>query len=121
MYLGRIVEQGSVEEILLNPRHPYTKALLSVASNADREHPALIPGEPPDPTAIPRGCRFHPRCPRRRQLADEGIDVSLCTSRDVALSTIGAAEVACFFAEEQSDKVATALSRRAAPASPGPD
>ncbi len=111
MYLGRIVEQGTVEEVLLHPRHPYTKALLSVAPNAEREHPALIPGEPPDPTAIPRGCRFHPRCPRRRQLAGEGVDVSICTSRDVALRSIGAAEVACFFAGEKSAEEATGLTR----------
>jgi peptide/nickel transport system ATP-binding protein len=68
MYLGRIVEVGPTEEVLADPRHPYTKALLSVAGDgvAGSVHdarPVLLAGEPPDPTRIPRGCRFHPRCP----------------------------------------------------------
>jgi oligopeptide/dipeptide ABC transporter ATP-binding protein len=119
MYLGRIVEQGTVEATLLNPRHPYTRALLSVAPNAGRQHPALIPGEPPDPTAIPRGCRFHPRCPRRRELARQGVDVSVCTERDVALRVIGGAEVACHFAQEQSGEVAATASAAAPRGCPG--
>ncbi|MCA1219204.1 ABC transporter ATP-binding protein [Streptomyces sp. 8L] len=65
MYLGRVVEQGTVEEVLLRPQHPYTRALLSVVpTGAEDWHPTLLTGEPPDPTAIPGGCRFHPRCPR---------------------------------------------------------
>jgi oligopeptide/dipeptide ABC transporter ATP-binding protein len=66
MYLGRIVEVGPTEEVLANPRHPYTQALLAVAgdgSHTRRERPTLLKGEPPDPTRIPTGCRFHPRCP----------------------------------------------------------
>ncbi|MER6333172.1 ABC transporter ATP-binding protein [Streptomyces sp. NPDC001034] len=65
MYLGRIVEVGTVEEVLLAPTHPYTKALLSVVSaeGGRGERPQLLQGEPPDPTAVPGGCRFHPRCP----------------------------------------------------------
>lgn len=60
MYLGRIVESGPTEEVLKAPQHPYTKALLSVLP----ESPAriVLTGEPPDPTRIPTGCRFHPRC-----------------------------------------------------------
>jgi peptide/nickel transport system ATP-binding protein len=100
MYLGRIVEQGTVEEVLLRPRHPYTQALLSVVPDAHRERlPALIPGEPPDPAAIPAGCRFHPRCPRRVALAAEGVDVRACTERDPAvLPASGTDRVACHFA-----------------------
>ncbi|WP_329459917.1 ABC transporter ATP-binding protein [Streptomyces sp. NBC_01497] len=65
MYLGRVVEQGTVEEVLLQPQHPYTRALLSVVpTGADDWRPTLLTGEPPDPTAIPAGCRFHPRCGR---------------------------------------------------------
>ncbi|MGQ4513075.1 oligopeptide/dipeptide ABC transporter ATP-binding protein [Streptomyces sp. DW26H14] len=65
MYLGRVVEQGTVEEVLLRPQHPYTRALLSVVpTGAEDWRPTLLTGEPPDPTAIPGGCRFHPRCPR---------------------------------------------------------
>jgi peptide/nickel transport system ATP-binding protein len=63
MYLGRIVEQGTTEEVLETPRHPYTRALLSVVPEIDRLEPVVLTGEIPDPTRIPGGCRFHPRCP----------------------------------------------------------
>jgi oligopeptide/dipeptide ABC transporter ATP-binding protein len=73
MYLGRVVEQGPVEEIVRAPAHPYTQALLSVlpagpVADSDaatvpvRGRPIVLRGEPPDPTRIPAGCRFHPRC-----------------------------------------------------------
>ena len=63
MYLGRIVEQGSTEELLTAPRHPYTRALLSVVPEVAHVEPQILTGEAPDPTRIPSGCRFHPRCP----------------------------------------------------------
>jgi oligopeptide/dipeptide ABC transporter ATP-binding protein len=63
MYLGRIVERGTTEELLEDPRHPYTRALLSVVLEAGHREPQLLAGEAPDPTRIPAGCRFHPRCP----------------------------------------------------------
>ena len=65
MYLGRIVELGTTEQVLGDPQHPYTKALLAVAPRIEpRTTPrTLLVGEPPDATAIPSGCRFHPRCP----------------------------------------------------------
>jgi peptide/nickel transport system ATP-binding protein len=64
MYLGRIVELGAVEEVLLRPRHPYTQALLSILPGSrSTSSLTLLQGETPDPTAIPAGCRFHPRCP----------------------------------------------------------
>jgi peptide/nickel transport system ATP-binding protein len=63
MYLGRIVEQGTTEELLDDPRHPYTRALLSVVPEIERMTPQILQGEAPDPTRIPSGCRFHPRCP----------------------------------------------------------
>jgi peptide/nickel transport system ATP-binding protein len=62
MYLGRIVETGTVEEVLTAPKHPYTKALLSVVAESG-EDPVILTGETPDSAAIPAGCRFHPRCP----------------------------------------------------------
>ncbi|MFI6645555.1 ABC transporter ATP-binding protein [Streptomyces sp. NPDC050504] len=61
MYLGRIVETGPVEEVLTAPRHPYTQALLSVLPESDGE-PVVLTGEPPDPSRVPGGCRFHARC-----------------------------------------------------------
>jgi oligopeptide/dipeptide ABC transporter ATP-binding protein len=66
MYLGRIVEHGPTREVLANPRHPYAQALLSVVPVPDpslRRRPVILGGETPDPSRIPSGCRFHPRCP----------------------------------------------------------
>jgi oligopeptide/dipeptide ABC transporter ATP-binding protein len=66
MYLGRIVEQGPAKEIVRDPKHPYTRALLSVVPKRDprdRTNPQILTGETPNPVAIPPGCRFHPRCP----------------------------------------------------------
>ncbi len=63
MYLGRIVETGPTEDVLRHPRHPYTQALLSVVPEMDSLTPVVLTGEIPDPTRIPSGCRFHPRCP----------------------------------------------------------
>jgi peptide/nickel transport system ATP-binding protein len=66
MYLGRIVEEGPARNVVRDPRHPYTKALLSVVPKRDprdRTAPQILGGEPPNPTDIPSGCRFHPRCP----------------------------------------------------------
>jgi len=62
MYLGRIVEIGPAQDLLTAPRHPNTRALLSVADGATADR-IVLPGEPPDPTRLPAGCRFHPRCP----------------------------------------------------------
>ncbi|WP_426562565.1 ABC transporter ATP-binding protein [Angustibacter sp. McL0619] len=63
MYLGRVVEFGTTEQVLEAPRHPYTKALLSVVPEIDDVEPVVLRGDIPDPTHIPAGCRFHPRCP----------------------------------------------------------
>jgi oligopeptide/dipeptide ABC transporter ATP-binding protein len=65
MYLGRIVEQGSAEQVLGAPRHPYTQALLaSVPRLTAGAVPPATPSEPPNPAALPSGCTFHPRCRR---------------------------------------------------------
>jgi oligopeptide/dipeptide ABC transporter ATP-binding protein len=87
MYLGRIVEIGTVEEVLLKPQHPYTRALLSVLPDPARDGPPiLLSGEPPDPTAIPAGCRFHPRCPAAAAAREEGDErAELCPSTDLAI------------------------------------
>jgi len=66
MYLGRIVEVGPTKEILKNPQHPYTKALLSVIPVPNprlRRERVILQGETPNPIDLPSGCRFHPRCP----------------------------------------------------------
>src|SRR5512140_484269 len=65
MYAGRIVETGSVEEVLLHPRHPYTKGLLeSIPSRGAKGRPlAVIKGVVPNPLRMPPGCKFEPRCP----------------------------------------------------------
>jgi oligopeptide/dipeptide ABC transporter ATP-binding protein len=66
MYLGRIVELGPAREVISNPQHPYTQALLSVVPVANprlRHRRAILSGETPNPANIPNGCRFHPRCP----------------------------------------------------------
>jgi oligopeptide/dipeptide ABC transporter ATP-binding protein len=66
MYLGRIVEEGPATQVIEDPRHPYTKALLSVVPRRDprrRVRPQILRGETPNPIAVPSGCRFHPRCP----------------------------------------------------------
>ena len=66
MYLGRIVEKGSVDEVLGSPKHPYTKALLSAVPAIDPERKREVirlQGELPSPVSPPSGCHFHPRCP----------------------------------------------------------
>jgi len=66
MYLGAIVELGPTEEVIKGPRHPYTKALISVVPKPDprmKTEKIILKGERPDPSNIPPGCRFHPRCP----------------------------------------------------------
>ena len=65
MYLGRVVETGTVDEVFRNPKHPYTRALLAAIPKVDgtgRAH-LLLGGEVPSPVAPPPGCHFHPRCP----------------------------------------------------------
>ena len=79
MYLGRIIEQGPARDVVRNPQHPYTKALLSVVPKRDprdRATPQILQGETPNPIDIPPGCRFAPRCP---------LVVERCTAEDPSL------------------------------------
>jgi peptide/nickel transport system ATP-binding protein len=76
MYLGRVVEAGPTEEVLRDPQHPYTRALLSVVPEIDQMEPVVLRGEVPDPTRIPSGCRFHPRCPALADGAAEAAGVA---------------------------------------------
>ncbi len=68
MYLGRIVELAESEELFHNPRHPYTRSLISASMLEEKglEGCAAMRGEPPSPVAPPPGCSFHPRCPIAR-------------------------------------------------------
>jgi oligopeptide transport system ATP-binding protein len=95
MYLGRIVESGPTERIFSDPRHPYTRALLSAVPRLMpgriSPDPALV-GDPPSPIHLPTGCRFHPRCPMAAEV---------CSSTDPRLEA-GPTEpqhaAACLFA-----------------------
>jgi oligopeptide/dipeptide ABC transporter ATP-binding protein len=65
MYLGRIVELGPAKDVVRHPSHPYTRALVAAVPRASRSpgRVELPAAEPPDPAAIPAGCRFRLRCP----------------------------------------------------------
>jgi oligopeptide/dipeptide ABC transporter ATP-binding protein len=95
MYLGRIVETGPAEEVLLRPLHPYTRALLDVVPEAGGIDRPYLTGEPPDPTNVPPGCRFHPRCPRVADgtSAKYGVE-SLCRGDDLGLAELRPGHVA---------------------------
>jgi oligopeptide/dipeptide ABC transporter ATP-binding protein len=83
MYLGRIVEIGPTREVLKNPQHPYTKALLSVVPVPNprlRRQRVILQGETPNPINIPTGCRFHPRCP---------VAEARCSQLDPQLKSVG--------------------------------
>ncbi|WP_245930057.1 oligopeptide/dipeptide ABC transporter ATP-binding protein [Allonocardiopsis opalescens] len=100
MYLGRIVETGPVEKILVAPEHPYTQALLSVLPEARAGIPVVLSGEPPDPSRVPPGCRFHVRCPILASGAAEEAGVAeRCQTEDPAiLAGSGEAQAACHYA-----------------------
>jgi len=67
MYLGNVMEEGSADEVFLEAKHPYTKALMDSIPSWDPETPRMfhsaLGGEPPSPVNVPSGCPFHPRCP----------------------------------------------------------
>jgi peptide/nickel transport system ATP-binding protein len=88
MYAGRIVEEGPAAALLQDPKHPYTRALAeafpTIGDRASRFAPSGLPGDPPDPAAVPSGCPFHPRCP---------VAIDECTTTDVMLRALGEAGV----------------------------
>ena len=97
MYLGRIVEIGPAAEVLKNPQHPYTRALLSVVpvpNPKQRRKMVILSGETPNPINLPGGCRFHPRCP---------LAVDACKANDPSLVDLGNAhQVACLLVKAES-------------------
>ncbi|MBU2981925.1 ABC transporter ATP-binding protein [Lentibacter algarum] len=95
MYMGKVVEHASRLDLFGNPKHPYTQALLSAVPTVDRTKRAeqkriLIPGDPPDPVNLPKGCRFAGRCP---------VAQDKCLGEEPALVDDGKGHrVACHFA-----------------------
>ncbi|WP_223777107.1 ABC transporter ATP-binding protein [Streptomyces sp. 135] len=80
MYAGRVVEEGPASQVYENARHPYGRALSAafprIGDPASRFAPRGLPGDPPDPSALPTGCTFHPRCT---------VALDSCTTEDQAL------------------------------------
>ena len=112
MYGGRVVELGTVRQVLKTPRHPYTEALLRSMPRVDDvvDAPLLtIPGQPPNPRSLPPGCAFHPRCAFAQEL---------CRRERPPLVELGAARLACHFPVAAPDTVAARSGAPASPASP---
>jgi oligopeptide transport system ATP-binding protein len=92
MYLGRVVEIASRDDLYQNPRHPYTQALLSAVPEADvdaenKKQRIVLQGEIPSPLRVPSGCRFHTRCPSA---------MAQCKTQDPVMSEHGGGHaVAC--------------------------
>ncbi len=70
-YAGRVVEQGVTGEVLTNPRHPYTRALLASVPRVGAHRLESIPGQPPAFNAMPMGCAYAPRCPLRAEQCEQ--------------------------------------------------
>src|SRR3954451_6966977 len=103
MYLGKIAEIGTVEQLYADPRHPYTVALLSATPEATprrRGKRLVLKGDVPSPAAPPSGCRFHTRCWLRERLGNP----ERCSTEDPELRTFAEEghRVSCHFAEEIS-------------------
>jgi peptide/nickel transport system ATP-binding protein len=112
MYGGRIVETGPVEALFAQPRHPYTTALLESLPRLETSGGRLdpIPGQPPVPGALPKGCSFHPRCRL-------GAGQARCATEDPALRDMGNGQAAaCHFAERTAVPKPPAEVRAPAPA-----
>jgi peptide/nickel transport system ATP-binding protein len=82
MYLGRIIEQGTPDELFQRPAHPYTQALVSAIPSLMKDKQSrriMLEGDPPNPVNVPTGCSFHPRCasvmPLCREQRPELVDV----------------------------------------------
>lgn len=94
MYLGRIVETGTTEELLDDPKHPYTRALLSVVPETREMEQQILKGEIPDLSRMPAGCRFHPRCPLLQSGVLDEATAHRCVADDpgpVAIDALSAA------------------------------
>ncbi|MBT2529230.1 ABC transporter ATP-binding protein [Streptomyces sp. ISL-99] len=89
MYAGRLVEEGPADQVFTDAQHPYGLALSAafprIGDPASRRAPRGLPGDPPDPSALPPGCTFHPRCP---------VALDECATEDQALREAGAGRLA---------------------------
>ena len=107
MYLGKLVELASVDEIYANARHPYTVALLSAVPDPDprvRKRRIILRGDLPSPAAPPSGCRFHTRCWLREKLGNP----ENCVTEEPPFRDIGAGHrTACHWAERIPDTLKT--------------
>ena len=112
MYLGRIAEMADGDTLYRRPRHPYTGALLSAVPIADprlarQKKQIVLEGDVPSPIDPPSGCRFHPRCPRTKELAKadgrtDGVEPR-CSAEDPVLRPFAEGQVAaCHFPLEES-------------------
>jgi peptide/nickel transport system ATP-binding protein len=103
MYLGRIVEEGSADDLFAEPMHPYTQALVSASPAPGRRSARriVLKGDPPDPAARPRGCAFHPRCASAYARCREEMPV--------LRASIGERRVACHLVEERGGAAITAM------------
>lgn len=95
MYLGRVVEEGPVDTLYANPRHPYTQALLSASPRIDpatRRQRIILEGDIPSPLEPPSGCRFRTRC---RHAMD------ICATEEPAASAVSGVTVRCHLVSQQ--------------------
>lgn len=90
MYAGRIVEHGTLEDIFNHTSHPYTEGLFGSLPNIEKRTEALkpIPGLMPDPTDLPSGCPFHPRCQYCRDICKERVPVQTALSETHKVSCL---------------------------------
>ena len=106
MYAGRIVESGSVDEVLEDPRHPYTHGLLASIPDIDDQDERLktIPGNVPNPRTVMAGCWFHPRCVRKGEQCEREVPTL------AAIDAASCRQVACFHPIDRNESLPRELS-----------
>jgi oligopeptide/dipeptide ABC transporter ATP-binding protein len=94
MYRGRLVEMGGAHDLVADPKHPYTDALVSSMPmlSEERARVSLDDSESTEDAEMPSGCRFHPRCPK---------EMPECSERTPALANVDGRDVACFLHHDE--------------------